>query len=103
MENDHNEEKKFHQDMQKYPHSTQNEEESFDDIINAANNLTEVDYVDFQLSEETFDNLSNLGVHDDEEEKEEDDNDNTVQQQESLQEKIFVLEKKIKEAVLLLF
>ena len=54
--------------------------------------------MDFKLSEETIDNLSNLGVHDDEEEKEEDDNDNTVvQQQESLQEKIFVLEKKIKE------
>ena len=59
LENDHNQEKKIRQDFLDSPQSTQKDDQ-FDEIINAANNLTEIDYEDFKLSEETYDNLSNL-------------------------------------------
>ena len=93
--NYHNEEKKIRHDFLDLPQSTQNDPDQFDDIISAANNLTEIDYEDFKLSEETYDNLSCLdyGEADDNIEIET----TVIDMQESLQSKIFVLENKVKE------
>ena len=96
VEDDHNDEKKIRKDLKISPQSTQCvNDDPFDDIINAANNLTEVDYEDFKMSEETYDNLSDIDIDDVNV-----DEGRTVTvdiQNESLQSKVYVLEKKIKD------